>query len=114
MNTWTNLLNELEEINQSLLSPIWHGSIDTQGLRSISRTLDGLTVQFASLRQSLSLLRLEHGRWHLTTVKGLVAYTEAEIALLLLLRAWRRLYLHQSRIGEPGAENVKSSLDDVC
>ena len=114
METWTNLLNELESINHLLVSPIFSGNIDTRDLQNTSLRLDGATVAFARLRQSPSLLKLEHSRWHSTTAKGLVAYTEAERALLMLCRAWRRLYLLQSQIGGRGVENVRSDLDDIC
>ena len=114
METWTNLLEELETINLMLVSPIFSGNIDIRDLRNTSQRLDGVTVVFARLRQSPSLLKLEHSRWHSTTAKGLVAYTKAERALLMLCRAWRRLYLLLSQIGERGVENVRNDLDDIC
>lgn len=114
METWRSLLSELETVNELLVSPIFHGNIDTRDLLNTSQRLDGLTVAYARLRPLQSSLSLEHSRWHSTTVKGLVACTEAEIALLLLSRAWRRLFLLQNRIGVCGEENVKSELDDIC
>jgi len=114
MNEWRSLLSELETVNEMLVSPIFHGSIDTRDLRNTSQRLDGLTVVYARLRPLQSSLSLEHSRWRSTIAKGLAASTEAEIALLLLSRAWRRLYLLQSRTGDSGTENERNDLDSIC